>query len=110
MAGRIIWSPRAAENLEQISGERIDPRLIGVSLQNFRSEDDPSTGAGVLVTAITNDSPALERGLRPGDIIVAVNRKPVRSIAEITDQQHAATEQMLLRVYRAGEFGYIVIP
>jgi serine protease Do/serine protease DegQ len=99
-----------AENLEQISGERIDARLAGVSLQNFRSQDDPSTGAGVLVTDISNDSPALERGLRPGDIIVAVNRKPVRSIAEMTDQQHGATERILLRVYRAGEFGYIVIP
>jgi Do/DeqQ family serine protease len=99
-----------AENLEQISGERIDARLAGVSLQNFRSQDDPSTGAGVLVTDISNDSPALERGLRAGDIIVAVNRKPVRSIAEMTDQQHGATERILLRVYRAGEFGYIVIP
>ena len=78
-----------AENLEQIAGERIDPRLTGVSLQNFRSENDPSTGAGVLVTDIGNDSSALERGLRPGDIIVALNRKPVRSIAEMTDQQPA---------------------
>ncbi len=100
----------AAENLEQISGERIDPRLTGVALQNFRSENDPSTGAGVLVTEISNDSPALERGLRPGDIIVAVNRKPVRNIAEITDQQQGGTEKLLLRVYRAGEFGYIVLP
>ena len=81
-----------------------------MALQNFRSENDPSTGAGVLVTEISNDSPALERGLRPGDIIVAVNRKPVRNIAEITDQQQGGKEKLLLRVYRAGEFGYIVLP
>ena len=30
-----------AESLEQIAGERIDARLTGVSLQNFRSESDP---------------------------------------------------------------------
>ena len=100
----------AAENLEQITGERIDPRLAGISLQNFRGEEDPSTGAGVLVTEIANESVAWGRGLRPGDIIVAVNRKPVRSISEITDQQHGAGEQLLLRVYRSGEFGYVVIP
>jgi Do/DeqQ family serine protease len=100
----------AAENLEQITGERVDARLTGVSLQNFRSVDDPSTGAGVLVTDIADDSVAWGRGLRPGDIIVAVNRKPVRSISEMTDQQRASGEQLLLRVYRSGEFGYIVIP
>ncbi len=100
----------AAENLEQINGERIDLRLTGVALQNFRNENDPSTSAGVLVTEISNNSPALERGLRPGDIIVAVNRKPVRNIAEITDQQQGGTGKLLLRVYRAGEFGYIVLP
>ena len=100
----------AAENLEQISGERVDSRLTGVSLQNFRSVDDPSTGAGVLVTDIADGSGAFARGLRPGDIIVALNRKPVHSISEMTDQQRASTEQLLLRVYRSGEFGYIVIP
>jgi Do/DeqQ family serine protease len=100
----------AAENLEQISGERVDARLSGVSLQNFRSVDDPSTGAGVLVTDIADDSVAWSRGLRPGDIIVALNRKPVRNISEMTDQQRASGEQLLLRVYRSGEFGYIVIP
>jgi S1-C subfamily serine protease len=99
----------AAEDLEQTDGGRIDARLAGVSLQNFRSEEDPSTGAGVLVTDISADSVAGARGLRPGDIIVAVNRKPVRSIAEITDQPRAAGAQLLLRVYREGQFGYIVI-
>jgi serine protease Do/serine protease DegQ len=98
-----------AESLEQIAGERIDARLSGVSLQNFRSDSDPTTGAGVLVTDISADAPALERGLRPGDIIVALNRRAVRSIAEMTDQQPAANAQLLLRVYRAGEFGYIVL-
>ena len=40
---------------------------------------------------------------------MAVNRKAVRSIAEMTDQQPAPNAQLLLRVYRAGEFGYIVL-
>ena len=99
----------AAEDLEQISGERIDPRLAGVQLQNFRSQDDPATGAGVLVTQIGNDSVAWGRGLRPGDIIVAVNRKQVHSISDVAAQQHDTDQQLLLRVYRSGEFGYIVI-
>ena len=103
-----------AESLEQIAGERIDARLTGVSLQNFRSENDPEEHVRRPAPACWSptsaaDAPALERGLRPGDIIVALNRQAVRSIAEMTDQQPAANEQLLLRVYRAGEFGYIVL-
>jgi len=99
-----------AEDYEQIAGERLDPRLAGVQLQNFRSENDPSTGAGILVTDIGDDSAAWARGLRPGDIIVAVNRKAVKSIAEMADTPPNPKKELLLRVYRAGEFGYIVIP
>jgi S1-C subfamily serine protease len=99
-----------AEDLEQIAGERIDQRLTGAQLQNFRSENDPTTGAGVLVTDMNDTSAAWEAGLRPGDIIVAVNRKPVRSIAEITETPPNPKQQIMLRVYRSGEFGYIVIP
>jgi Do/DeqQ family serine protease len=99
-----------AEDYEQITGERLDPRLAGVELQNFRSENDPATGAGVLVTDIGDDSAAWARGLRPGDIIVAVNRKAVKSIADMAETPPNPRKELLLRVYRAGEFGYIVIP
>ena len=50
-----------------------------------------------------------DRGLRPGDIIVAVNRAPVKDLSEIAAKMHGGGERLLLRVYRAGEFGYIVI-
>jgi serine protease Do/serine protease DegQ len=99
-----------AEDYEQIDGKRLDARLTGVQMQNFRSENDPTTGAGVLVTEISNESAAWGRGLRPGDIIVAVNRKPVQSISDIAEMPPSPNKELLLRVYRAGEFGYIVIP
>jgi len=99
-----------AEDYEQITGERLDPRLAGVELQNFRSENDPTTGAGILVTDISNESAAWARGLRPGDIIVAVNRKAVHSISDVAEAPPNEKKELLLRVYRAGEFGYIVIP
>jgi len=101
----------AADSFEQMSGAQLDQRLTGVELQNFRSDDDPSTGAGVLVTDLAPDSVAWERGLRPGDIIVAVNRMPTRNLAELGEIVRAGgPAQLLLRAYRAGEFGYIVIP
>jgi len=99
-----------AEDYEQIDGKRLDARLTGVQLQNFRSENDPTAGAGVLITEISNESAAWARGLRPGDIIVAVNRKTVQSISDIAEMPPSPRKELLLRVYRAGEFGYIVIP
>ncbi len=99
-----------AENYEQLTGERLDPRLAGVALSNFRNEDDPSMGAGVLVTDIDPNSTAWARGLRPGDIVVAVNRQPVKNLVAIAETIRGGAQQLLLRVYRAGEFGYIVIP
>lgn len=51
--------------------------LAGASLR-----DDPNI-SGIVVTAVENASPAASYGLRAGDIIVLVNRKPVNSIAEL---------------------------
>jgi serine protease Do/serine protease DegQ len=99
----------AVDNVEQMTGIQIDQRLAGVELQNFRSDNDPSKGAGVLVTDVAPDSAAWARGLRPGDIVVAVNRQPARNLAEFGDVARRASPQLLLRVYRAGEFGYVVI-
>jgi len=98
----------AADSYEQMSGDRIDPRLTGVELQNFRAEGETSSGAGVLVTDVAADSPAYTYGLRAGDVVVAANRQATRNLSEFADAVRSS-RQVLLRVYRAGEFGYIVI-
>lgn len=40
-------------------------------------------GAGVEVSDIKPQSPAARTGLRPGDIITAVNRRPIRTVDEL---------------------------
>lgn len=99
----------SADSYEQQSGERVDARLRGVELQNFRAEGDPSMGAGVLVTEVEEKSPAFAYGLRAGDVIVAANRQATRNLSELTEGTRRSSRQLLLRVYRAGEFGYIAI-
>lgn len=39
-------------------------------------------GNGVEVSEVKPQSPAARNGLRPGDVITAINRRPVRSVAE----------------------------
>ena len=97
------------DNLEKVLGRRIDARLAGTELQNFRNEDEPTMGAGVLVTDIDTQSAAYRFGLRAGDVLVAANRRDVRNLTELREGVRLNTRQLLLRVYRAGEFGFVAI-
>ena len=93
--------------LEKVAGELIDPRLAGTELQNFRDEEEAS--AGVLVTGVAKGCRAWEAGLRQGDVLVAVNRKTVRELKGLRENVGGDAQQILLRVYRSGRFGYVAI-
>jgi serine protease Do/serine protease DegQ len=97
------------ERLEKVAGERIERRLKGTVLQNFRNEEEEGAGAGVLVTEVSENSVAWQFGLRPGDIVIACNRRGVRNLEDFQDSAQRSAEQLLLRVYRSGQYGYIVI-
>lgn len=102
----------ADDDQNRMRGDRIDLRLEGCVLQNFHNEEGggaATLGAGVLVTEVDEDSVAYRSGLRPGDVIVAANRRGVRNLGELRDAAGTSSQQLLLRVYRAGEFGYVVI-
>ena len=95
------------DDLEKVRGSRIDRRLSGTELQNFRDQEE--VGAGVLVTGVEADSKAARAGLRPGDVIVEANRQTIRDLRNLREAARMSTEQILLRVYRSGRFGYIGI-
>ena len=57
----------------------IYPGLAGASLAN---SDD---GRGIAIVSVQPDSPADTYGLRAGDVIVGVNRRPVSSIDELSE-------------------------
>ncbi len=95
------------DDLEKVRGARIDRRLSGIELQNFRDQEE--VGAGVLVTGVDADSGAARAGLRPGDVIVSVNRQTIRDLRNLREAVQLNAQQILLRVYRSGRFGYIAI-
>lgn len=71
-----------------------------------RRFDIPSSIRGALVVNVDPDSNAAEAHLQLGDVIVEINRQPVRD----ADQAVAASEkvkgkQVLLRVWSRGEGG-----
>ena len=62
-------------------GAEIHPGLVGAQF----AEASAAREDGVEVTAVEPGSPAAQRGLRAGDIITAINRRPVRSLAELNE-------------------------
>lgn len=62
-------------------GAEIHPGLVGAQF----AEASEARENGVEVTAVEPGSPAAQRGLRAGDVITAINRRPVRSLAELNE-------------------------
>lgn len=69
---------------------------------------------GVVVTAITPTSPAAERGVEPGDVIVEVGREPVTDPAEVADRirdaRRSGRQTVLLLMSRRGDTRYVPLP
>jgi len=89
--------------------------LEGVSVEPLTPQIAAQLGiahdiTGVVVTEIRPDSAAAEAGLRRGDIIQEVNRKPVKSVAEFDRAvRPTAKETVLLRVNRGGNTFFIAV-
>jgi serine protease Do len=78
--------------------------LTGQARRRF---DVPQRVTGALVTKVDEDSNAAEAGLRPGDVIVEINRRPVKDADEAVEMAgNAKGDRILVRIYsRSGGAG-----
>ena len=78
--------------------------MTDLDAQARREADVPGNVRGALVTKVEQDSNAAEAGLRAGDVIIEINRQPVRSADEaVALSEKAKGDRILLRVWRGGE-------
>ena len=90
------------------SGESV-PQLAGAAVSNI-VRGMPMFGRveGVIVVGIEPRSPAWQHGLRPGDIILGVNRKKTRSIKELTSMLRSIEGQVGLYISR-GDATFVIV-
>ncbi|RMF20155.1 MAG: DegQ family serine endoprotease [Gammaproteobacteria bacterium] len=77
--------------------------LKGVQME---TSEDPE---GVRIVDLKRDSKAAAAGLRPGDVIVEVNRERVRSTKDLKKALKKSDDKTLLLVVRNGGSFYVVI-
>lgn len=96
-----------SEDLDaRISGRRLDDRLEGVVLIRV---PERTRVRGALVEEVRRNSPAWRAGLRAGDLVVAVNRQPVRNLGELRAFFPVATDRELALEIRRRGSAYLVI-
>ncbi len=98
-----------ASGLTADAGQTIE-KLQGAE---FRALDSthPQYGRvqGVLVARVDQGSPAARNGLRAGDVITAVNRRPVQTVEQLSQAIRQASGAMALNVVRNNMRLFIVI-
>jgi len=93
-------------------------KALGLSLstvtpelkQKFSLADDAD---GVVVIDVAGDSPASEKGVRPGDVIVEVAQQEVKDpgqvAAKIDEARKSGRKSILLLVDRAGDLRFVAL-
>jgi serine protease Do len=91
--------------------------LEGVTVQALNSDlrrelQLPEGTTGVVITDLSDDSPAAQAGLQTGDVIVQVNHKPVNTVADFNQavRMGASKDSTLLLVKRGQGTQFLVVP
>jgi serine protease Do len=92
-----------------------EPGKLGMTVKQLTPQLAHSLGLsrvqGVIVTSVEPGSPADDAGLRPGDLVVEINRKSIHNLSDYRNALAgtAADKNVLLRIRRAQESMFVAL-
>ncbi|TKT81246.1 Do family serine endopeptidase [Aquamicrobium sp. LC103] len=121
-----LWRNGKAENVEvklgelprdqqQASADSSAPAAPTSTLEDFGLTIAPAdSGKGLVVTDVDPDSPAAERGIQPGDVIVAVNSQIINGSEDVSkaieQASKAGRKAVLVQVTRDDASRFVALP
>ena len=109
-----LTDKKLAANRPGKSGD--EEALNGVEVSDLtprfrRQLELPAGSTGVVITGVDPSSKAAEAGLREGDVIRQVNRKPVSSVSGLQEElRQGGSKDVLLQIQRDGTNLFVVVP
>ena len=62
----------------------VEPQELNAELIDaFKLKPEAAKAGGVIITGVLQNGPAAQGGIRPGDVIMAVNGQPVRNVSQL---------------------------
>lgn len=87
-----------------------NPFLYGLALKNIEQEFPPHGNVtGVQVLGASEASAGWRAGLRPGDIIISANKKPVKDLKELQSIATEKKQELLVQILRGPGALYLLI-
>ncbi|TWU23126.1 zinc metallopeptidase RseP [Novipirellula galeiformis] len=104
--------PGTADSSRGDSATAAGSGSLGVDVEPYRSPAQQGAVQGLIVTRISASSLAEEAGLRPGDLIVAINGQSTPTIESVIAvlRDRNAGERVVARVVRGRRIGDLTIP
>lgn len=95
---------------QAIAAASLEQRLSGARFADFsRAQPQSTDDEGVIVLGVEPGSAAWRYGLRKGDIVVAVNRNPVRNLAQFKQAVSSSGPALMLKTLRGRGSVFILI-
>ncbi len=103
--------PKDDEPIAQSTPKPSASNRMGVEVAELDAEDRRSLGRGVMVRKVFPGGPAARSGLRPGDVILQLDRKNVKNVADFRKKvANLPTGRMIpVLVHRQGADQFIVM-
>lgn len=107
MSGMMRRGAQPEEQTEALSGVEV----TDLDSRSRRQYGIPSHIRGALVTGVDPDSNAFDKGLREGDVILEIERKPVTNAEDAVKMtENFEGDKVMLRVWSQRAARYIVVP